>query len=548
MLISSDLAAINVTAATVQTITSVGVTNLTGSNDGTVDINALNSTLNNAGGVWTDDVQVGMTGFTENVTINNSGAITVIDVDDSHVHVIADAGAGTMTLDNVGSVGTTGDNERLVTSTNTIIFDDTNKNVALDERVGDVSIEGVIDALNLILTDAAGGNLTDSGDLTANMATLLITNGDIDLSANMITVDTFTGLIANLGDIVLSLAGDTTLTNRDESFDIPAGAGIFADGDIDITSTDNVVVTADAVLSEAGDISFSAANLILNAENASVGGVNGPTGAVGTITSNDGIQTYDTPVTLLTNTLISATGTSDTVSFNGILLGPGGLEIGSTPIFNAAIGSLNNPLAYLILNSAGTQFNYASGATDPSTIGLDDAVLTAIIGGSFINNGVIDFTQAGENYTIVTDANTFGTVSNPDAVFQGGDILGLDAADLTLFVGAIDSVSATSGLPDYDSFYSSWQIENELSALTLENGNIFQFAGIFYRDSLNPLAERDLERVRRLGYTKTAQVAYDDSSVNLTGSRGVGSDPASSFSSGSFGVTQTVFEDVIILP
>ncbi len=540
-----------------QVLTSVGVTNLTGVNGGTVDVYAINSTLNNAGGVWTDDVQVGQSGLTETVTINNSGAITVADVDPAHIHIIADAGAETIFFNGVGSVGATDptlvDDLRVVTSAGIIDFGNAAKDLALDERVGDVAIEGVANSINLILSST--GSLTDSAAIAANTATLLTTDGDIDLGSSEIV--NFQGVIANGNITIESIIPAATFSNRAVSADIPAGEGIYATGNIEIIAAGDITIAADAVRSTGGNILFDTNLLTLDAASATAYDplldISGPTDplGVGTITTDVGTQTFESEVVLSSNTQIVS---ADEVIFNNTLIGPAGLQVDGDARFNDAIGSLNNPLGYLVLNSDDTQFNFDSGATDPSTLGLDDTVLTAIIGGSFINNGTVTVAP-GLNYTFITDANTFGTESNPDAVFQGGNFLGTDAADITIFAGAIDSISFLSLAPSYPSFYASWQIENEFTGLTMENGNLFQIGAYFYRDPLNPFVERDRERIRRVGNTKTAEVAYEESAAlsNLAGnipsaSGRAGGVQASSYSQGSAGVTQTVFEDVVILP
>jgi filamentous hemagglutinin family protein len=532
-----------------QVLTSDGVTDMTGINDGTVLVTAINSNLNSAGGVWTDDVTVGTAGTTEIVTINNSGAITVADVDPLHVHVNADTGPASIIFDGAGSVGATDPTEvddlRLVTNTDTMIFDDAAKTVALDERVGDVEIEGLADSINLILSST--GNLTDSAAIVANTATLLTSDGDIDLDSSEIAE--FQGVIADGGIFITSDIAATTFSNRAVSADIPAGEGIFATGDIEIFSADEITVTADAVRSSGGNLLVDADSLILNASAGSTGGINGPTGAVGTITTDLGDQTYDAPITLLTNTQMAAPNGGALIQFNETMIGPGGLELAGDAILNSPIGTLIDPISYLLLNGD-TTFD-STAILDPDAITVQsDPSLTAIIGGSLINTGTMTFAQ---DASIMVDAQT---LSSPESVFDGGDILGLTgpgAVDLTIFAGDTGSVSALSGLPSYPENFSSWDFDGSLpNPFSFMAGNAFQPNAIFYRDAPPTLVERDNERMRRLGSTKTATVAYEseESDDNVSASLGrVGGLRTSSFELFDVSTsTQTVFNDVVVLP
>ncbi len=540
-----------------QVITSTGVTKLSGTNGGRTVLSAINSTLDNAGGVWTGNARIGTAGEfgsdTETVTINNSGAITVADVDPAHIHVLTEGGGETIFLNGVGVIGGTGAGERVVTSAGVLDFDNASKIAALDERVGNVAIEGTIDSLNLILSDT--GDLLNSGNFTANTATLLTTDGSIDLSGADNDVGEFLGLIANNGNLYLNLIADAILGNRAVSADIPAGEGVYGDLDINIDSTNNITVTADEVRSTGGDITVDAALLTFDAENASTGGVTGPIGAVGTVTTDAGSQTYNAPVVLATNTLMTA---SDTITFNDTAIGPAGLELVSVDAtFNGALGTLNDPLGYLLLNSDTTEFaaTSASGLTDPGTIGGDDADLTGIIGGSLINTGTMEFTGNGDNYTFIVDAATVGIRSNPDAVFMGGTMDTGAGNTLTVFGGASNSVTGTAfgGDPEY---YASWEVERPLLSdadFLYRNGNIFQAGAILYRDG-SIFGGRDNERIRRLGRTKATEVSYEaDDSANLAGSLPDGYGRAGGLSASSFDYTstthmQTVFDDTVILP
>jgi len=543
-----------------QVITSTGTTNITGGTGGEAVVVAINTTLNNAGGVLTGDATIGASGFTETVTINNTGALTVADADAAHVHVIADTGAASITFTGAGSVG--GTTDRLVTSTNAYVFTNAGKTLVLDERVGSVTVEGTVGNLNLILTDAAGGTITDAAAFTATTATLQTVNGSINLGANAVQVDTFAGLIAQGAGSTVTYngTGSTTFANRAISAGIVAGAGVSADAGISITTAGVTTITADLVeVTGTGNIAFTATSLVLDAENAETGGDynTADLDAVGTIRTADGTQTYDAPVVLLTNTHIEANGAVDTVTFNGTINGPGGLEIGSTPVFNDFIGD-TTALAYLILNS--DSFFIA----DSGNPALGSA--TVNLSGSFINNGTMTLGDpsggVNQNFTFIVDS---GTAAVGGSIFQGGMIanhISQDAVNgsfITVFGSAFGSISFDN-IPLGTSLYESYTFNPGFSYT--DPLTVFTPGFVYFKGPQTITFESERERLEREANEKASSLAYDGSVIPegllaLAGKLAEAPGTAGGITTSTYDIvpagqvetfTQTVFSNTIILP
>ncbi|MFA6959468.1 MAG: hypothetical protein WC205_01800, partial [Opitutaceae bacterium] len=572
--LSADASTITVNSDTdAQVLTSTGVTNLTGINGGSTLVTAVDSTLTNTGGILTGDAVIGTDGSTTAVTINNSGDLTVVGVDAAHIHV----NGATVTFMGSGSVGATDAGARLVTNADTLVFDTPNVDevLALDERVGDVSIQGTVYDLNLILSDT--GSVSDSDVFTATSATIQTTAGDIDLSNNGNQVDAFNGLIANGGSISYTGTGDTTFGNLDMMTAAIAGtSGVYATNDITIATDGKSVFTADVVESAGvGNIDLTASEIVLAAANATVGGNTGPIdpALVGLIKTADGTQSYNSPVVLLKNTHISASAPTtfdDSVIFNdtinadplatvvdGVVADRAGLEIGSSPTFNAYIGDVT-PLAYLILNSTtgGSTFTATSGspADGPATVTLT---------GSFINNGFITLDGFADNFTFIVDALTADVGAS---VFQGGMIFGHISQDPD-FGNTITVFGAKAGSVTFDnitiptSLYQSYTFD-DFGVFSYTGSNVFTPGGAFFKGP-SPFGFENLsERLEREAIEKEATLAYDGSVIpagieELAGSvpetpgeaGGVATSTYDLFTDGQIEVvTQTVFGNVIVLP
>jgi hypothetical protein len=566
--LSADASSVTVNSETAdQVITATtGATNLTGTNGGQTLVSAIDITLNNVGGVLTGDAVIGTAGTTETVTINNSAAITIASAPVSHVHVNADTNGAAITFAGAGSVGGTGAGERLVTNTAAYVFTDAAKTVALDERVGSVTVEGTVGDLNLILTDAAGGTITDAAAFTATTATLQTVNGSIDLgttSLNAVQVDTFAGLIAQGtgSSITYTGTGSTTFANRAISDGIVAGAGVSADAGIEIiTATGVTTITADLVeVTGTGNIAVNAASLVLNATNADTGGDynTADLNAVGMIRTNDGMQTYNAPVVLLTNTHISANGAVDTVTFNDTINGPGGLEIGSTPVFNDFIGDVS-PLAYLILNS-NSFFNANSGnpALGSATVNLS---------GSFINKGTMTLGNplggVNQNFTFIVDS---GTPAVGGSIFQGGLIanhISQDAVNgsfITVFGAAFGSITFDN-IGVGTSLYESYTFNPGFSYT--DPFTVFTPGFLYFKGPQTITYESERERLEREADEKASSLAYDGSVIPegilaLAGKLAEAPGTAGGVATSTFDIvptgqvetfTQTVFSHKIVLP
>ena len=581
-----------------QTIVSTGATNLTGSNDGRAVLVGRTIDLTTVGGVLTGNAQIGVNaaddlvmidGFTatETIDLTTTGNITVADVDAAHVHLVAEAGTETITFAGSGNIGTVAD--RLTTSANVLAFAGTDGDIALDERVGSVGIEGTVNGgLNLLLTDALGGDITDSADFTATAADSVVsletTDGSIILGGvNDVEVREFRGVVANNGAINLDLAGDTSLANRADG---SSDAGVYADNGITITTAGDITVTADEVRAvsvgiemtanrieiqadlveaEAGDIVFTAPTIVLAGGSVERDGtelgvtVEVPTGNEGVIRTINGNQTYAGAVELERDTWISATdlGAGDTVNFTGTIDGPGGLIIGSSPIFNAPIGG-NTPLAYLLLlgtSNATFATTAASNGGLPTIGGGNPATVT--LNGSFINLGTITL-AAGGDYTFIVDA-----VSDAlnGSVFTGGTVLGLDATTtITVFASAFNSVTFDNiplGPQVYSSYlYNPFDLTNPLGGLAYQPGTVY-FKGP------NPLSFENLrERLERDEDEKDTTLAYDGTVVpegiaELAGSLPEGEGFAGGVAVSTYDivpagqvetVTQIVFGNVVVIP
>jgi hypothetical protein len=566
-----------ITSANTQTINAVnGTVNLTGDNGFQSLITADSTTINSGGGILTGDAVIGTAGTTTTVVLNNTGALTVADAGATHIHVNADT---SITFNGDGSVGSVGN--RLVTNTAAYVFSDADKTLALDERVGSVTVEGAVTGLNLILTDVAGGDITDAAGFTATTATLQTTDGDIILDDVATNVGTFAGLIANGGRITYTGTGATIFANLDAgTAALGSTAGVSAANGISLTTGGDTTITAAAVRSTvSGDIEIDAANvriesdlveaasgniditgttITLAASNAAVGGDydTADLADVGIIRTLDGAQSYTGNVVLEKNTHISATSAvDDTVLFDGTINGPGGLEIGSSPTFNDFIGN-TSPLAYLILNSTtgGSTFNKTSG--DPS---LGSASVN--LAGSFINNGIINLGVNSSNFTFIVDS---GNPFAGGSIFQGGTVNNhvtnsATGSFITVF-GAEAGTITFDNIPLGSELFKSYTFTG--GALSITDLAGFVPGNFYYKGDRTVTFESEKERLEREAKEKASSLAYDGTVIPegllaLTGKLSEQPGTAGGIATSTFDIvpagqvetfTQTVFSNTIVLP
>jgi len=417
------LARVSHTGGGAQTLTSTGTTNLTGDSGFQALIESTGtSNLINAGGTWTGVANVTAT---TSVTIQNSGAIVVNET----------PGTGMVTaptlifVNGTSLVGTTGAansaSTRLRTTVDTIDFQSVGiKTVNLRESDA-VAVQGTVGTVNMV----AGGTISNAAaELTATNATLRATAGDINLDNPANSVGTFNGLISDAGSITYNGDSATTFANRlVDGNAILAGAGVFAQTNITVNlSAGAMTVTADQILSNAGNMNYTAAGGIALSGGTKVLGT-APGAGDGLVTTLNGTQTYNNAVTLNRDYLITASGAPDTITFNSTIDGPGGLGIGSTPNFNGNVGA-TIPLAYLNLNSpVNSNFNFDNGLV--------------VVNGSIVNQGGGDLNVIGNNMIFVVDN---GTVGPGAGVFTGGNMTGGGLNTLTIFAANPAGVSGSA--------------------------------------------------------------------------------------------------------
>jgi hypothetical protein len=464
-------------------ITSTGDTNISGNSGNFAGFSAAGDiTLTNGGGVWAGVFDITSPGV---LTITNSGAIVIDETTGEGVvtaPVLVLLGNGTI---GSGATGAGGANTRLNTDVNEIVFGAAGKSVYISEN-DDVALRGTIGTVDLITDNA--GDITDStAALTAAVATLQTADGNIDFAGQINAVTTFEGVIANGGAFTYT-GGPTTFANRTTSAEIGAGAGVYADTGIDInTGVGTTTITADLVeVAGAGDLVIAAGSIVLNAANATVGG-DAPSASDGMITTANGTQTYSGPVVLLTNTQISAAGAA-AVDFLSTIDGPGGLRIGSTPTFGGHIGSIE-PLAYLVLDSADSYFI----APDADS---ESGPFTAVIYGSFVNNGTMHLDGPAGEYTFVVDA---GSVGAGTGNFFGGE-MDLGGNEINIFAATQVQVTG-SDLPEIQLF-NAW---NGLPFTTFVG---FQ-SGALYFKAPPPQQEIKDTHDRRRDRRGWVEVSYD---------------------------------------
>ena len=353
-------------------------------------------------------------------------------------------------------------------------------------------VVGGVDPLTTITTDAAGRTTINTTDVTTTGAqtyndqvvltsdTTLTSTGGGDLTFNgkingtrNLTLDTSGNNVFNsiVGD-VFALAAITT--------DAPGGTIINTTA---ITTSgaqtynDPVTLTSDAILAStgAGNLTFNntvngAQNLVLNSAgnsvfNAIVGGgtaltsittdVAGGTTINTTAVTTSGAQTYNDPVTLISNTTLASTGAGD-LTFNNSLNGMKNLVLNTSGnnVFNGVVGG-STALTSITTNAAGgTTINTTSMTTSGAQTYNDavtltsDTILTSSGAADLTFNNTVNGAQkltlntAGDSVfnaivggvtpvtAIVTDA-AGGTTINTTAVTTAGGQTYNDVVTLT---------------------------------------------------------------------------------------------------------------------
>ncbi|HSI10019.1 MAG TPA: hypothetical protein VK985_15645, partial [Rariglobus sp.] len=254
----------------------------------------------------------------------------------------------------------------------------------------------------------------------------------------------------------------------------------------------------------------------------------------------------------------------DTVTFTGTINGGattvGGLEIGSSPIFQGFIGD-STPISYLILNSANTVFDTTTQSTGLPTPGLPGNPATVNLFGSFINNGTITLAGNASNYTFIVDS---GSDALNGSIFQGGTILGhtsntVNGNTITIFGGAFGSVTFDNiqlGFTQYSSYGYN-------PAFAFTNVGAPFIPGTIYFKGPNPFNyEGERERLEREAEEKASSLAYDGSVIPegllaLAGKLAEAPGTAGGLATSTFDIvpagqietfSQTVFSNTIILP
>ncbi|NJL72430.1 MAG: hypothetical protein HC888_13085 [Candidatus Competibacteraceae bacterium] len=223
----------------------------------------------------------------------------------------------------------------------------------------------------------------------------------------------------------------------------------------------------------------------------------GPGAGDGTILTGS-TQTWESDIVLSTDYLITSTGlgipADDAIAFNGLIDGPGGLAVGSTPSFNNFIGSVT-PLSYLFLNSALSNFNMSDFS--------EDGAYTATIQGSFVNAGtmVLGAVPVGgtTNYTFITDN---GVVGPGPGVFSGGT-MDLNGNTITIYAATPEAVTG-SAVPFLQTF-NAWNGGASGPPVFFAP---FAANAIFFKSPPPPEEPFERERLYKRKYDKKYEIAY----------------------------------------
>ena len=431
----------------------------------------FNSTLRTATGI-TQSGTAGLLTFDEDVNILGAGTGTTLSGNvlldgltftSAGAVTIGDAGTDTLTLSE-GNVtlavagvttvnaSTDGAFDLIINSTgtttfaapvgfNTAIGDGTGASITLGAGAGAVTFSSTLRTATGLLQDNAAGTVTFDGDVTIVAAgTATILNGNVVLDGL-----TFT----SAGAITIGNAAADTLTLSEGTVTI-ASTGAGATGNITINST---VTGAQAlIVNTAGTTAFNAPvgtpAALLSLTTDAVGAT-----TIGANITTTGAQTFNDPVTLTANAVLTA-GTD--VNFNSTLNGTFNLTVTAAGVtrFNGTVGNTAD-LAVFIVNGGGTAI-INTPQIDAVAVQFDDAVILAadttvtgtssirfnstITGANFDLTTVVGaaFTQFNGNVTGVDVLNTTGTATFINTALISGNVLnfddaiGIDAANVLL--------------------------------------------------------------------------------------------------------------------
>ncbi|MGJ8573107.1 MAG: filamentous hemagglutinin N-terminal domain-containing protein, partial [Hoeflea sp.] len=288
----------------------------------------------------------------------------------------------------VNAAGLSGIGKVNFNTSGTTTFTGANNFGSLAANSGPIAVNGTINATGTIdltanspITFAA--NISAGGNITATASDTGPANADnITVNAGVTVQSTGGNLTLNAGDDVILGAGATVSANgtltlsggyndTDGDGGLTFAAATLGGATVNLSAIDDIalgVISAASstvnINSSSGGVSMQDAAGTYQFANLDVTGTNGIN--LGATISTSGTQTYNSPVVLTADTILSSTG-SGAITFDSTLNGLFGLTVNTagTTAFNGTIGAGGDRLGSLTTDAGGTTaFNVVAPPND----------------------------------------------------------------------------------------------------------------------------------------------------------------------------------------
>ena len=437
----------------------------------------------------------------QNVDYNAKGSITTGDIINStagNINLQTNAAEGNISFG--GNVTAADGNINIDVLQNGSVTDHDNKFTALGDKgdinsgnfklqikgAGDVDLHEIY-ATNNATIDVANGNITTSGDVTAENG-----NAVLNSSAGSVTTKKVTAGQAVDIDAKQDIKADGDLKSNHANVDLLAGGSITTNSTVN--AHDDVIANANGDINTNGDVTAANGNAVLNSKGGSVNTQNVTAGqavdidakqditAGGNLISNSGDITLDAGGSITTNSIVNAlnnviANANGDVSTNGDVTAETGKAV-----LNSKSGSVT---MQNVAGNSEVDIDAAQDITADGNLTSNNGDITMDAGGSITTNSIVNALNnviANANGNIATNGDV--TATNGNAVLNSkggsvntqnvtaGQVVDIDAANNITANGSLTSTNANVDLNAGGSITTNSTVNANNNVTANANGDI----------------------------------------------------------------------------
>ena len=361
----------------------------------------------------------------QNVDYNAKGSITTGDIINStagNINLQTNAAEGNISFG--GNVTAADGNINIDVLQNGSVTDHDNKFTALGDKgdinsgnfklqikgAGDVDLHEIY-ATNNATIDVANGNITTSGDVTAENGNAVLNSS----AGSVITKKVTAGKAVDI-DAKQDIKADGDLKSNHANVDLLAGGSITTNSTVN--AHDDVIANANGDINTNGDVTATNGNAVLNSSTGSVNTQNVTAGqavdidakqditAGGNLISNSGDVTLDAGGSITTNSTVNANNNvianaNDDINTNGDVTATNG-----NAVLNSSTGSVNTQN---VTAGQAVDIDAAKDITASGNLTSTNANVDLLAGGRITTSGQV---KAQQN----VDYNAKGSITTEDII------------------------------------------------------------------------------------------------------------------------------------